>query len=190
MIILSRCAVTTEFALSYSETNSQGSFGNWADYDSTNDRFYLASRNDATLVQFDAAGSVSNTFKVDSTLMEGVFVFTGGGKVWVYGYDTSKSYIISLDSDLVVEYNKLYDFEVKIGRSDGNNHGFFFGNINKEVVLLKIRESDNFPVIHRQYKHFNQLSYYLAALDLYATSASLLILISTNVFAAWTTALD
>ena len=93
--------------------------------------------------------------------MEGVFVFTGGGNVWIYGYDTSQTYIITLTSSFTIDRNHLYDFEVKIGVSDGNGHGFFFGNINSKVVLLKIREADHSIVIQKQIGHFNQMTYYL-----------------------------
>ena len=96
------------------------------------------------------------------------------------------SYIITLSSAFVVDRNKLYDFEVKIGASDSSGHGLFLGNKNSKAVLIKIRESDHSVVLSKSYGNTNQQSYYVNALNLYTTSSALGILVATNVDPSWT----
>ena len=75
-----------EFAYSYSDSFEQFLYGHMTDYDPVQDKYYMVNVEPPIVIQFDKTGTVLGSFQVSGTfILNGVIVFSAGGKAWIYG---------------------------------------------------------------------------------------------------------
>ena len=145
-----------DFAVSFPDTRSIGQFGSFSDFDITTNLFYMVARRTGYIIQFDDEGTVRNALYNADFAMNGVIVYSSGGKVLVFGEDAFDFVMIVIDKAFSILMNRLYaGTDLEKASSDGNGHIYFLGDESGRSVLVKFREEDYSIVYERDYGHFN-----------------------------------
>ena len=160
-----------EFAFHYEGSQSNQDFGNHADYDITTDKYYMTRKWAGILLQFDATGTVLNSIEIENADINGVLVFSTGGRVWIYG---TQGMIIAFNDDFTVALNWYFaGRRFRIGTTDGNGHAYFV--VESSSTILKVRESDFTIVFEQEFDHISPaVGEYFSAWNIYASATALL----------------
>ena len=117
--------------------------------------------------------------------INGVIVFSTGGKVWTYGGNiVPESFIAVVKEDLTFLSSRVFsNSEMIMGTSDLNGNAYFLANYNSLAVLLKYQESDNSKTFEMQIGN-------TIANNIYASSTSLLVTVLSDLYPLWSVDTD